>query len=375
MPQTAIPIGKPFPNTEIMLIGDEDNLIDYMPPAVTQNQPQPQPEQNAYDDTTYFTPATHETTEEPKYGEIYVRGSRVSIGYWRDPENTNKAFVQNPLHNNYPDIVYKTGDIARYDDNGNLVYISRRDHQINHMGYRVELSEVESFASEIISIADVCCVYIPENDRIILYYTGYAKEKDVLEKFRAEMPTFLLPARIFKLDAMPLTVNGKINRAELKNRPENYDNLNNINPNPQNYSNSQNYSNPQAYQTPQQDFQNTANYQNYNNYPTPQNENYNEPVNNYGNEPVNEPANENFNQTANENFNQTANENFNQTGDNNLNQTGENSSAYEPTKYEKLHTLEQILKSRGVTPVGEVDRQKDTSSFINDVIKATDDLV
>jgi amino acid adenylation domain-containing protein len=179
-PVSAIPIGKPFPNTEVMLVAD-GHIV--------------------------HTPGIE--------GEIYIRGTRVAAGYYRDPERTREAFVQNPAQNDYPETVYRAGDIAKYDGSGNLIFVSRRDHQIKHMGYRIELSEIEAFTSEIAGVADVCCVYDKARDRITLYYTGTAEERAVFTVFRSDMPRYTIPAKIHRIETMPYTTNGKIDRAAL----------------------------------------------------------------------------------------------------------------------------------------------------------------
>ena len=71
-------------------------------------------------------------------GELYARGSFLAMGYYNNPEKTAAAFVQNPLNTAYPETVYKTGDLVKRNENGELIYISRKDFQIKHMGYRIE---------------------------------------------------------------------------------------------------------------------------------------------------------------------------------------------------------------------------------------------
>ena len=79
-------------------------------------------------------------------GEIYIAGTCVTLGYYNNPQKTDEAFVQNPLNRSYREIVYKTGDIARLNERSELVFISRRDSQIKHMGHRIELGEIEAAA-------------------------------------------------------------------------------------------------------------------------------------------------------------------------------------------------------------------------------------
>lgn len=82
-------------------------------------------------------------TEAGKQGEICVVGTALALGYYRNEEKTSQAFVQNPLNDCYPELMYRTGDLGRYDEQGDLYYITRKDFQIKHMGHRIELGEIE----------------------------------------------------------------------------------------------------------------------------------------------------------------------------------------------------------------------------------------
>lgn len=104
----VIPIGRPFPNTGILLLNEDGK-------EVTQGEK----------------------------GEICIRGTAVTMGYYRQPEKTAANFVQNPLNKDYPEIIYKTGDLGYYNDRGELMFASRKDYQIKHMGHRIELGEIE----------------------------------------------------------------------------------------------------------------------------------------------------------------------------------------------------------------------------------------
>jgi len=179
----TIPIGEPFPNTEIILL-DENNA------QPTANQP----------------------------GEIYIRGVCLSLGYYNDPAKTQAAFVQNPL-SGFPDIIYKTGDMGYRDESGMLYFISRRDHQIKHMGYRIELAEIEWVAARCPGVELACAVFDQVKSRIILFYTsGEAVVKsDVMAYLKSTLPRYMVPYAIFPLETLPLTPGGKFDRAGLLN--------------------------------------------------------------------------------------------------------------------------------------------------------------
>jgi non-ribosomal peptide synthetase component F len=149
-------------------------------------------------------------------GEIVVRGSAVSLGYFGNADSTAAAFVQNPLNDKYRDIVYRTGDIARINDFGELVYVSRADNQVKHKGVRIELGEVETTAAAIPGVALVCCLYDHDKSKIVLFYEGDTSETEVRRILSLKLPKYMLPGSVVQLDKMPETPNGKIDRVLLK---------------------------------------------------------------------------------------------------------------------------------------------------------------
>ena len=177
-----IPIGRPFDNTDIILL-DENN-------------------------------------KQANEGEICIRGTCVTMGYYNDPEKTAAVFVQNPLNTAFGELIYRTGDIGRLNDYGELVFLCRKDSQIKHMGHRIELGEIEAAALKNESLSRACCVYDDNAKRIVLYYVGTVEEKTLLMHLNTLVPRYMLPAEIIKLDAMPLTPNGKIDRKGLKERAQ-----------------------------------------------------------------------------------------------------------------------------------------------------------
>ncbi len=182
----SIPIGRPFNNREILLLTPDGKLA-----------------------------------EQGEEGEICIRGTAVTLGYYNDPERTAASFVQNPLNTAYPELIYKTGDIGKYNDRGELVFVSRRDYQIKHMGHRIELGEIEVSASFVDPVQMAACIYDKNKGKIVLFYVGNCTEKDLLTALKERLPRYMIPGKIFRLDTMPLTANGKLNRVELKNVYEN----------------------------------------------------------------------------------------------------------------------------------------------------------
>ncbi len=177
----AIPIGQPFFNTEILLLTEENK------PAA-----------------------------DGEVGEICIRGTSLTMGYYNNFEKTNEVFVQNPLNTAYPELIYRTGDLGKKNAYGELVFVSRKDYQIKHMGHRIELGEIEANVNMQEEIKISGCVYDDVKGKIVLYYVGEIEEKDLMVKLKDSLPRYMLPNMIHKLDAMPFTANGKIDRVTLK---------------------------------------------------------------------------------------------------------------------------------------------------------------
>ncbi|MBP9989228.1 MAG: AMP-binding protein [Ruminococcus sp.] len=157
-------------------------------------------------------------------GELYVRGSFVALGYVNDSKKTSAAFVQNPLNSNYPEIVYKTGDIVQLNEYGEMEYLSRADFQIKHMGYRIELGEIEFAANKIDGITLAVIVYDKENDRIVMVYQGKKKEESfIISELKKYVPEYMMPTDIVRIKEMPYNANGKIDRKWIA---QNYKNIN-----------------------------------------------------------------------------------------------------------------------------------------------------
>ena len=179
--EDVIPIGRPFPNREILLLSEDGREAAY-----------------------------------GEQGEICVRGTALTLGYYNDPQRTAAAFVQNPLQKAYPELIYRTGDIGRYNQNGELCFVSRRDYQIKHMGHRIELGEIEVNVNAVSGVKLSACVYDSEKGRILLYYVGDLTEKDLILDLKNRLPRYMLPNKTVRLENMPFTANGKIDRVALK---------------------------------------------------------------------------------------------------------------------------------------------------------------
>ena len=150
-------------------------------------------------------------------GELYIRGTFLALGYYNDPEKTAEAFVQNPLQNAYPETVYRTGDLVYWNDRGELVFSSRKDFQIKHMGNRIELGEIEVALSAQDGIDTCCCLYDTQNKQIVAFYSGSRNEEELHMALSKKVPAYMLPGVYKHLDGLPHNMNGKIDRKELQN--------------------------------------------------------------------------------------------------------------------------------------------------------------
>ena len=178
----TLPMGKAFDNERVFLVGEDGK----------------------------------EVVEPGVLGEIYVGGATLAIGYYRNPEKTAEAFVQNPLNDAYYDRVYKTGDLASYNEQGDLIYLSRVDHQIKHMGQRIELGEIDAAAHGVEGVTRACCIYDSARKRIRMFYTGDIDKKLLMSKLHEALPPFMMPNNIKHISEMPMNKNGKIDRGKLE---------------------------------------------------------------------------------------------------------------------------------------------------------------
>lgn len=177
-----LPIGFPCDNTKIYVLNDVDKLVQ---------------------------------EEEP--GELCVSGTCVSMGYYNNPEKTKEVFVQNPVNHMYEERIYRTGDIVKYNNRGELIYLSRKDFQIKHMGHRIELGEIETAFNGIEQIENCACVYDEKESYIVIFYTGAEKNpKDFVSYLKKKLPEYMIPNLFIHCHTFPYNLNGKIDRKELK---------------------------------------------------------------------------------------------------------------------------------------------------------------
>ncbi len=182
----ALPIGVPYRNTDVLILNDKDEKCG---------------------------------VEEE--GELCVRGTSLAMGYYNNPEKTAAAFVQNPLNKSYPELIYRTGDMAYVRKDGNIIFKGRKDSLIKHMGYRIELGEIEHVVENDLKLVKYCCaVYHYEKKEIVLFYENDAEiaDKDFRKEISKVFPSYMIPSVYIKMDELPRNTNGKIDRLLLKNK-------------------------------------------------------------------------------------------------------------------------------------------------------------
>jgi amino acid adenylation domain-containing protein len=155
-------------------------------------------------------------------GDLYIGGVGLSPGYWRDKEKTGAAFVRDPRDVSGETRIYKTGDLARLGEDGQFHFLGRADSQIKSRGYRIELGEIESALNPIEGIREcavvgveaagfegisICAAYVTDSD---LEPPGLRKQ------LTEALPSYMLPARWLRLEALPKNQNGKIDRPQLR---------------------------------------------------------------------------------------------------------------------------------------------------------------
>lgn len=176
---TSLPIGYPLPGCEVFLI------------------------QNG------------RVIQEPgETGEIYVRSKTLAAGYLGDEERTARVFTQRPCEELPEGIYYRSGDLAKYDEDGALVFVARDDDQIKHMGHRIELGEIGSALTGLSGVRGSCCIYAKE--KIVLFYEGIPTKAQVRNYLKEKLVDYMIPNKIIQMEELPRNANGKADRQKLK---------------------------------------------------------------------------------------------------------------------------------------------------------------
>ncbi len=179
-----LPIGYPCRNTDVLIINDSDVEC-----------------------------------AEDEIGELYVRGSSLSLGYWNDKAKTDSVFIQNPLENRFRDMVYRTGDLVRRDKVGCISFLGRKDSQIKLNGYRIELGEIEAAAAKVAGVARSAAILDVRRKLIVLFVESMHGFEFDLVQLRRELaqlvPKYMIPGEVVAVPTFELNQNGKIDRLKL----------------------------------------------------------------------------------------------------------------------------------------------------------------
>lgn len=176
-----LPIGFPMKNTDILVLNDHNEKVSG-----------------------------------DEVGELCVRGTSLALGYYNNPEKTQEAFIQNPLNQAFPEIIYRTGDLVKYNKYGELIYLSRKDFQIKHLGHRIELGEIETAVSSLDEISLCCCLYDEKQHRIVLFIDVNLEKNYIRNRLESMIPNYMIPEKVVYVGTMPINANGKIDRVKLK---------------------------------------------------------------------------------------------------------------------------------------------------------------
>jgi amino acid adenylation domain-containing protein len=155
-------------------------------------------------------------------GELYIGGDGISPGYLNLQAMTDERFIPNPFGNDPKEKLYKTGDLVQYFSDGNLVFLNRVDFQVKIRGFRIELGEIESAVAQYNTIKDNVVIVredIPGDKKLVAYFI--LKEDGIMDSagFRqflsSKLPEYMIPTLFVKMDAFPVTLNGKVDRKKL----------------------------------------------------------------------------------------------------------------------------------------------------------------
>lgn len=154
-------------------------------------------------------------------GELCLSGPNVGKGYYNDPERTAVSFVQNPMNNEFREIIYKTGDLVRFDPVVGKLYIEgRKDNQVKHMGYRIELEEIEAALNCLDYVSEAAALHtsLDKLSRIVavVAMTEECDDERIRRDLARIIPSYMIPSVFYREPVLPKNPNGKVDRKRLK---------------------------------------------------------------------------------------------------------------------------------------------------------------
>ncbi len=156
-------------------------------------------------------------------GEIYLGGPGVSSGYWKKDELTRQKFLPNKLTDDSQGKLYKTGDIARFLDDGSIEFLGRVDEQVKIRGFRIEPTEIEHVLLEYPIIDEAVVLPLEDNGNKELHcWIVSSSDVDILQLknfLRDRLPAYMIPSFFYTIDHIPMTLNGKLDRKNLLSNP------------------------------------------------------------------------------------------------------------------------------------------------------------
>jgi amino acid adenylation domain-containing protein len=188
-PDRAVPIGRPCRDTEILILKQDSD----------------------------------KATQTGEIGRLFICGSQVSPGYWRQPQLSDKVFRLNPFKKDFTGRMYDSGDLAYHDSEGVIHFVGRADSQVKFLGYRIELGDVEAALQRSSLVREAAAVLLegepPELvGAVAVSSKAEAVEEQILDLCASILPQYMIPRRLVIFSALPRNANGKIDRKAIKNR-------------------------------------------------------------------------------------------------------------------------------------------------------------
>lgn len=183
----TVPLGTTLPNTQVLLL---DRHLQPVPIGVP--------------------------------GELYIGGASLTRGYLNRPDLTKEKFIPNPFDNSQSNRLYKTGDLARYLSDGNIEFLGRLDDQVKIRGFRIELGEISTALQQHPAVQETVVTAFDDKlgeKRLVAYVVPHPKQAPTISELRKclqkQIPDYMMPSAFVMLNALPITLNGKLDRQAL----------------------------------------------------------------------------------------------------------------------------------------------------------------